>query len=99
VENLRNSVLKGVLLEKYVGKMDEACGEGKEFIVTLRHDKVNEAISRVLEKVSVEHSVAGMLTKAKYKDKQVDIFRNGKLVIREFHGREEAESFLGELLE
>lgn len=87
------------MLENYISKIDEACGEGKEFIVTLKHDTMNEAIERVLKKVSVEHSITGMLTKAKYKDKYVNIFRTGKLVIREFHGREEAESFLKELLQ
>lgn len=84
--------------EKYISRIEEACGEGKEFIIILKHDKMNEAISQILAKVSVEQSVAGVLTKAKYKDKQVSIFRTGKLVIREFHGKEEAENFLKKLL-
>lgn len=86
------------MLDKYVSKIDEACGEGREFIVTLKRETMNEAINNVLGKVQVENSVAGMLTKAKFKDKQVNIFRTGKLIIKEFHGRAEAESFLEELL-
>ena len=85
------------MLEKYVSRMDEACGEGREFIVILKHNKINEAIRLMLRKVSVERSIAGVLTKAKYKDKQVSIFRTGKLVISKFNGKKEAESFLKEL--
>ncbi|MCJ7633280.1 hypothetical protein MUP77_12930 [Candidatus Bathyarchaeota archaeon] len=80
-----------------MSKIDEACGEGREFIVILKHDKMNEAINRMLQKVSVENSVAGMLTRARYKGKQVNIFRTGKLVIREFYGKEEVVSFLEDL--
>jgi TATA-box binding protein (TBP) (component of TFIID and TFIIIB) len=78
--------------------MDEACGEGREFIVILKHAKIDEAIRLMLEKVSVERSFAGIYTKAKYMDKQVSIFRTGKIVIREFNGKKEAERFLEELL-
>ncbi len=56
----------------------------------------------VLEEVAVDTPFgepSAKVVKAKYKDKQVNIFRTGKLVIREFHGRDEAESFLEELLQ
>ncbi|MFH0748948.1 MAG: hypothetical protein V1915_03410 [Candidatus Bathyarchaeota archaeon] len=89
--------MRDLLLDNYVSKIDEACGEGREFIVTLKHDKMNEAINRLLKKVSIENSIAGMLTRARYKGKQVNVFRTGKLVIREFCGREEAEDFLEDL--
>ena len=78
--------------------MEEACGAGKEFVVILKHGTMNEAIERILRKVSVEKTIASMLIKGKFKDKQVNIFKTGKLVISKFHGKEEAENFLEELL-
>ena len=85
------------MLEEYVSKIDEACGEGREFIVTLKYSKRDEAVERVLKKCLVEQNLSGILTKGKFKDKEVSIFRTGKLVIRKFGGREEVESFLEEL--
>lgn len=87
------------MLGEYVSKIDEACGEGKEFIITLRYDKREEALKKVLGKCHLDKTIAGILTKGKYKDKDVSIFRSGKLVVRQFHGREEAESFLEELFQ
>lgn len=82
-----------------MSKIDEACGEGREFIVTLKYGKRDEALKKVLEKCRLEQNLSGILTKGKYKDREVSIFRTGKLVIREFKGREEAKSFLEELFE
>lgn len=86
------------MLEEYVSKVEEACGEGREFIITLKYSKRDEALKKVLEKCHIDQSLAGILTKGKYKDKEISIFRTGKLVVREFRGREEAEKFLEDLL-
>ncbi|MFH0897782.1 MAG: hypothetical protein V1850_07050 [Candidatus Bathyarchaeota archaeon] len=86
------------LLEEYINKIDEACGEGKEFIITLKYDKREEALKRVLNKCHLGQTIVGILTKGKYLDKDISIFRTGRLVIRQFNGREEAENFLEELL-
>ena len=99
MENLKKLSKERTLLEEYVSKVDEACGEGKEFIITLKYDKRDEALKRAFEKCHLNQTSAGILTKGKYKDKEVSIFRTGKLVIREFHGRKEAENFLEELLQ
>ena len=85
-------------INEYVGKIEEACGEGREFIITLKYGKREEALEKVLKKCSLWQSLSGIMTKVRYKDKDITIFRTGKLVIREFNGREEAESFLKDLL-
>ncbi len=85
-------------ISEYVGKIEEACGEGREFIVSLKFGKREEAIAKVLKKCSVDPDAPGILIKGKYGDKDLTIFRTGKLVMREFKGREEAENFLEDLL-
>ena len=85
------------MLKDYVSKIDEACGQGREFIVTLKWERRDEALKMVFEKCCIRQPPSGILTKAKYKDKELSIFRTGKLVIREFNGRKEAEDFLEEL--
>jgi hypothetical protein len=86
-------------LEEYVSKLDDVCGVGMDFIVTLKPQTSEEALNKVLAKCGVEQNRSGILTKGHYKDKEVSIFRTGTLMIREFRGREEAQRFLEELFE
>ncbi len=86
------------LLKEYISKVDEACGEGTEFIVTLKYSKREEVINRVLQKCVTKQNLSGILIKGKYKGKEVSIFKTGKLVIKKFKGRREAETFLEDLI-
>lgn len=86
------------ILGKYVSRLEEACGEGHDFIVILKYAKRKEAIKRILEKANVERALSGVLTKAKYKDKEISVFITGKLILKGLEGRETAEKILEELL-
>jgi hypothetical protein len=89
---------ESVLLGEYVSRMDEACGEGREFIVTLKYKKRSEVMKRILQKCLTKQNLSGILVKGIFKEKEVSIFKTGKLVIREFQGRTEAETFLEDLI-
>jgi len=87
-----------MLLNEYVGRIKEACGEGRDFIVILKYAKREEAIKRVLEKCEIERAFSGVMTQGKYKDKDISIFVSGKLIIKGLKGKEEAEEILEQLL-
>lgn len=86
------------LLQEYVSRLEEACGEGHDFIVILKYAKREEAIKRILEKSKVERALSGVLTKARYKGKEISVFITGKLILKGLEGRETAEKILEELL-
>ncbi|MGQ9459688.1 MAG: hypothetical protein ACUVRA_00460 [Candidatus Bathyarchaeaceae archaeon] len=86
------------LLDEYVSRIEEACGEGRDFIVILKYAKREEAIKRILEKCEVGSSFKGVLTKAKCKGKEISVFITGKLIIKGLTGRESAEKMLEDLL-
>ena len=83
--------------EEYVSKIDEACGEGKEFIVTLKYSQRDEAMKKIFNKCRVKQNLSGILMKGKFQDKEVSIIKTGKLVIRQFDGRDDVVNFLEEL--
>ena len=89
---------RSMLLNEYVSRIEEACGEGRDFVVILKYAKREEAIKRILEKCKIERSLSGVMTKGKYKDKGISVFVTGKLIIKGLKGREEAEEILEELL-
>ena len=80
-------------------KFDDVCGVGRDFIVTLRLQTREDALNKVYTKCRVDQKRSGIMTKGHYKNKEVSIFRTGRLLIREFSGREEAQQFLEELFE
>ena len=87
-----------MLLNEYVGRIEETCGEDRDFIVILKYAKREEAIKRVLEKCEIGRTFSGVMTQGKYKDKGISIFASGKLIIKGLKGKEEAEEILEELL-
>lgn len=86
------------MLEEYVSRIEEACGEEKDFVVILKYAKREEAMRKILEKCTVERTLSRVLTKGRYKGKEVSVFRTGKLIIKGLKKRKEAEEILEELL-
>lgn len=86
------------MLEEYVSRIEEACGEERDFIVILKYAKREEAMRKILEKCTVERTLSRVLTKGRYKGKEVSIFRTGKLILKGFKERKEAEEILEEML-
>ena len=86
------------MLKKYVNRIEEACGEGRDFIVILKYAKRGEAIRKILEKIKTEHTLSRVMTKGRYENKDVSIFVTGKLIIKGLEGRTEAKEILEKLL-
>jgi hypothetical protein len=87
-----------MLVNEYVSRIEEACGEGRDFVVILKYAKREEAIRRILEKCKIERTFSRVMTQGKYKDKGISVFVTGKLIIKGLKGRKEAEEILEELL-
>lgn len=86
------------MLKEYVSRIEEACGEGRDFVVILKYAKREEAIRRILEKCKIERTLSRVMMKGKCKDRDVSVFITGKLIIKGLKGRKEAEEILEELL-
>ncbi len=86
------------LLREYVSRLEEACGEGHDFIVVLKYAKREEAIKRILKNSKVERALSGVLTKARYRGKEISVFITGKLLLKGLEERATAEKILEELL-
>ena len=87
-----------MLLKEYVSRVEEACGEGRDFIVILKYAKREEAVKKILDKFKIERAFSKVMMMGKYKDKDISVFITGKLIIKGLKGRKEAEEILEELL-
>jgi len=87
-----------MLLKEYVSRIEEACGEGRDFIVILKYAKREEAVRRILEKCKIERTFSKVMMMGKYKNKEISVFITGKLILKGLKGKKEAEEILEELL-
>ena len=86
------------MLKEYVSRIEEACGEGRDFIIILKYAKREEAVKKILDKCKIERTFSKVMMMGKYKDKDISVFITGKLIIKGLKGRKEAEEILEELL-
>ncbi len=86
------------MLSEYVSRIEEACGVEKDFIVMLKYAKKDEAMKKILEKCAVKQTLSGVLITGTYKDKEISVFRTGKVIIKGLKEKEEAEQLIQELL-
>ena len=85
-------------LEDYIARIDEACGEEKDFIVVLKYEKRDEALRRLIERGRLAKSYSGILFDIVYKDITIRAYKTGKMILKKMKGREEVENTLKELL-
>jgi hypothetical protein len=87
---LKNSV------REYVKNIEETCGDEREYVVILKHDKQEEALQKIVDKGKVLSTVAGALIKVKYKNKDLRMVGN-KILIKNIQSIDEAKDLLNEL--
>ena len=85
-------------LDRYVSRIEEACGEKGDYIVILRYDKQREALERILSRCKVEKTISDVMIKANYRGLSLTLFTTGKILLKGVKDRVEAERFLMELL-
>ena len=86
------------MLNEYVSRIEEACGGEKDFVVILKYGKKDEAMKKILEKCTVTQTLSGVMIKGTYKDKEISVFRTGKVIIKGLKEKNEAEQMVQELL-
>ncbi|HEY4675062.1 MAG TPA: hypothetical protein VIH48_03300 [Candidatus Bathyarchaeia archaeon] len=82
----------------YVSRIEEACGQEKDFIVLFKYDKKDEAITKMLKKAKLEKSVSGIIFELTFKDVSFRLYRTGKAIFRGLKEKSQLENLLTDLL-
>lgn len=85
-------------LEDYVARVEGTCGKDKDVIVTLKYDKKDEAIKKILDKSTVKKSFARIVFELTFKDFSFRLYGSGKAIFRDLKDRDELNALLSELL-
>jgi len=85
-------------IEDYVARIEETCGEEKDFIVIFKYDKKEEAIAKILKKAKIEKSISSIIFELTFKGVSFRLYGTGKAIFRNLKDRSELQNFLINLL-
>ena len=87
-----------VTLEDYVARIEETCGEEKNFIVIFKYNKKDEAIAKILKKTKKVKSISNIIFELTFKNISFRLYGTGKAIFRELKEKNELNALLADLL-
>ncbi len=87
-----------VIVDNYVSRIEETCGEEKNFIVILKYERKDEAIKKILQKAKMEKSVASVIFDLNFKGFSIRAYANGKIIFKNLRDKNVLMDVLSELL-
>ena len=87
-----------VAIEDYVARIEETCGEERDFIVVFKYDKKTEAISQILKKAKIEKSISSIIFELTYKGISFRVYGTGKAIFRNLKDKNQLQNVLIDLL-
>jgi hypothetical protein len=84
--------------EDYVARIEETCGEEKDFIATFKYEKKDEIIKKILERAKKEKSLSSMIFELTFKGISFRLYVTGKAIFRNLKTKEDVRNFLADLL-
>jgi len=85
-------------VEDYVARIEETCGEDKSAIVTLKYDKKDEAIAKILKKAKLKKSLSGIIFELDFQGISFRMFSSGKAIFEGVKNKEALHDLLVALL-
>ncbi len=87
-----------VTIEDYVARIEETCGEERDFIVLFKYDKKAEAIAQILKRAKIERSISAIIFELTFKDVSFRLYGTGKAIFRNLRDKGQLQNVLIDLL-
>ena len=87
-----------VAIEEYVARIEETCGEEKDFIVIFKYDKKEQAVAKILKKAKIGKSISAIVFELTFKDVSFRLYGTGKAIFRNLKNKSELQNLLADLL-
>ena len=87
-----------VAIEDYVARIEETCGEERDFIVIFKYDKKEEVLAKILKKAKIEKSISAIIFELTFKDVSFRLYGTGKAIFRNLKDKSELQNVLVDLL-
>jgi len=85
-------------VEDYVARIEETCGEEKNYVVIFKYNLKNQAIAKILKKAKVEKSISRIIFDLTFENVSFRLYGTGKAIFRNLKDKEELQKVLAGLL-
>jgi len=85
-------------VEDYVARIEETCGEEKDYIVIFKYDLRNQAIAKILNKAKMKKSISRIIFELTFEKISFRLYGTGKAIFRNLKDKEELQKVLANLL-
>lgn len=85
-------------VEDYVARIEETCGEEKQFVVIFKYNLKNQAIAKILNKAKVQKSISRVIFELTLGEVSFRLYGTGKAIFRNLKAKEELRKVLADLL-
>jgi hypothetical protein len=85
-------------IEDYVARIEETCGEEKDYIVIFKYDLRDQAIAKILNKAKMEKSISRIIFELTFEKISFRLYGTGKAIFRNLKDKEELQKVLANLL-
>jgi len=85
-------------VEDHVARIEETCGEEKDFVVIFKYNKKDEVITKILEKATVKKSVSRIIFELTFQSISFRLYGTGKAIFRNLKDKDELKNILADLL-
>lgn len=85
-------------IKDYVARIEETCGEEKNYVVIFRYDLKNQVIAKILKKAKVEKSISRIIFDLTFANVSFRLYGTGKAIFRNLKDKEELQKVLADLL-
>ncbi|MBS7636312.1 hypothetical protein KEJ37_03040 [Candidatus Bathyarchaeota archaeon] len=87
-----------IVINDYIARIEEACGEERDYIIHFKYDKKEEVITKILKKATLQKTTAKIIFDLKYKETYIRLYATGKAVFKKIKDKEQLNQILTELL-
>jgi hypothetical protein len=85
-------------IDDYVTRIEQTCGEEKDFIVLFKYDKKEEAITKILQKAKKEKAISTIIFELTFQNTSFRLYGTGKAIFRNLKDKNELQKVLSDLL-
>ncbi len=85
-------------VEDYVARIEETCGEEKQFVVIFKYNSKNQAIAKILKKAKAEKSISRIIFDLTFGNVSFRLYGTGKAIFRNLKDKKELQKVLADLL-
>jgi hypothetical protein len=85
-------------VEDYVARVEETCGEEKNYVVMFKYNKRNEAIKKILKKAKAEKSISRVSFDLTFANVSFRLYGTGKAIFRNLKDKGKLQKILADLL-